>query len=724
MKTRLIFLLLLFDCYFLVAQNTFQKVIQNQKNASIVGIKSSIDGQAAYATNSDGGSVSANLFKIDNNGNIEWAKKIVENNAYYLDNYTPVANGVILPINIFENSNLQIAHLIRIDAQGKVLWRKKIANDSLYINQLIEDDDGNFWTTINKIQKANLYSKYTFLVKIDPNGNVLNCKEIKFNGSKVGGWRIAFDKKNKSIVVNLNDDYTSDKNYIFTFDKQANLKWAKSFPPYLHTFDWKTMSSSIVFSAGVSLTNQGYLSMVVGKINMANGNIEALKLISKNEFPYISTNDNQIALGFFESKKLMKLDENLNPIWTKTYEKCIEAINFFPSLTPSGACFFVKQSSESKKFIYGKTNTKGQIENCDLIDAMPIAMKDTAWTQPQTFSNFTISDANIIFSNSSIKVENTALTIEDYCPRPDASFSIPKFVCENSDFKPFNIKFPNDKHLWTFGAEKSVDTTPIINFNTFGKKRIFHQVSIENCSDTLSKYIEVLQTPILPKDTLVCGYKTVLMDFKNSLADSFFLNNDSFLPPLTISKSGVYNFLLKNKTCKTNRDVSIKFTEVPTVSFPIDSTYCRDEPYTAQLSGFQKVTWDKNIIADTLWIRDAATHSYEAQYNGCKVTGTLKIPRKNCSLPEILYVPNAFSPNGDGINDLFQIFGKDFELLHIAIFDRWGNQVYDSTLPDSVWNGMFRNQLLQSGVYTYFIDYQDIKRNIKRKKVGDVTLIH
>jgi gliding motility-associated-like protein len=721
MKTPIIFLLLILNTFCVAAQSTFQKVIKNQKNSFISNIKASPDGQSAYAVSSDG-TISANMFKIDTVGNIVWAKKISENYSFYLDAFTPVTNGVIFSVNIFDNSNLQVAHLIRIDAQGKLLWRKKINYDSLYINRLVEDDDGNFWTTINKIQSANLYSEYTFLTKFDPNGNVLECKQIKFNGTKVGGWHIAFDKKSQSIVVNLNGDFTSDKSYIFSFDKQSNLKWAKAMPSYLRVFDWKTMSSSIIFSGGFTLANQGYIALMIGKINMANGNIETIKIIPQNDFPFVSTNDRSIALGFFENKKLLQLDENLTPIWTKTYDKCSEKINFYPGLAPNGDCYFTKYNPDAGSFIYGKTNAKGEIAGCNLKDASTVILRDTAWTQPQEFKNFTISNPGISLLNSSIKIENTSFKVEDYCPRPDASFSIPKVVCENSDFKPFNIKFPMDAHQWTFGADKSNDTTPVINFNIFGKKRIFHEVTVENCTDTLSKEIDVLRAPTLPRDTQICNSKTFVLDFKNSFADTFYQNNKLFTPPLNISQSGIYSFLLKNKICETKGDINITLKDVPPISFLIDSTYCKDEPYIAQLSNFKKVTWDKLIVSDTFWIRDAAAHTYEAEYDGCRVAGTLKIPRKTCPLPEIIYIPNAFSPNDDGINDLFQVFGRDFKILRMAIFDRWGNQVFDATLPDSAWNGSFRNQLSPQGVYTYFIDYQDLKRDIKRIKMGDVML--
>ncbi len=75
-----------------------------------------------------------------------------------------------------------------------------------------------------------------------------------------------------------------------------------------------------------------------------------------------------------------------------------------------------------------------------------------------------------------------------------------------------------------------------------------------------------------------------------------------------------------------------------------------------------------------------------------------------------LYIPNIFTPNGDGIEDLFVLnAGKSVETLkELYIFDRWGNQVYGWNAPVRVdewtgWDGFFRNQRVLPGVYVYYL---------------------
>ena len=74
---------------------------------------------------------------------------------------------------------------------------------------------------------------------------------------------------------------------------------------------------------------------------------------------------------------------------------------------------------------------------------------------------------------------------------------------------------------------------------------------------------------------------------------------------------------------------------------------------------------------------------------------------------EHIFFPTAFSPNGDGVNDLFQIFyGPEvLEILELQIFDRWGNLLFGSSQTvqglDLAWDGTFRGQALPPGVYGY-----------------------
>ena len=85
--------------------------------------------------------------------------------------------------------------------------------------------------------------------------------------------------------------------------------------------------------------------------------------------------------------------------------------------------------------------------------------------------------------------------------------------------------------------------------------------------------------------------------------------------------------------------------------------------------------------------------------------------------------PTAFTPNGDGRNDVLLPLGtKYIKSLSIEIWNRWGQLVYSSTDPTHGWDGYYQSTEAQTGVYAYFIKYVTSKGDEKTSK-GNVTLI-
>ena len=66
-----------------------------------------------------------------------------------------------------------------------------------------------------------------------------------------------------------------------------------------------------------------------------------------------------------------------------------------------------------------------------------------------------------------------------------------------------------------------------------------------------------------------------------------------------------------------------------------------------------------------------------------------------------VYIPNAFTPNGDGINDTFGVKGEGAFAFSLVVFNRWGEKVFESTNPNQQWDGTYKNQPVQQGEYVY-----------------------
>ncbi len=87
-----------------------------------------------------------------------------------------------------------------------------------------------------------------------------------------------------------------------------------------------------------------------------------------------------------------------------------------------------------------------------------------------------------------------------------------------------------------------------------------------------------------------------------------------------------------------------------------------------------------------------------------------------------IYIPNAFVPNGRGVNDYFEVKGVDIVEYEIRIFSRWGEQIFYSNSLDHHWDGTFRGKECPIGVYTFIIIYTDSKGEAELIN-GSLTLI-
>ncbi len=88
--------------------------------------------------------------------------------------------------------------------------------------------------------------------------------------------------------------------------------------------------------------------------------------------------------------------------------------------------------------------------------------------------------------------------------------------------------------------------------------------------------------------------------------------------------------------------------------------------------------------------------------------------------PLSVFIPNAFTPNGDGINDTFGVKGEGIKKFTMRIFDRWGEVIFESHSPKQQWDGTYEGKPAQSDVYVYQFTAAGEKAETKS---GSVTLV-
>jgi gliding motility-associated-like protein len=108
--------------------------------------------------------------------------------------------------------------------------------------------------------------------------------------------------------------------------------------------------------------------------------------------------------------------------------------------------------------------------------------------------------------------------------------------------------------------------------------------------------------------------------------------------------------------------------------------------------------------------------------SGCINTSSINIDDLEINCEFFVYVPNMFSPNGDGQNDVFFVYGKGIETLSVKIYNRWGNEVFEIDDINQGWDGKYKGADQNTGVFVFMLEATFLNGKIISKS-GDVNLV-
>lgn len=199
-----------------------------------------------------------------------------------------------------------------------------------------------------------------------------------------------------------------------------------------------------------------------------------------------------------------------------------------------------------------------------------------------------------------------------------------------------------------------------------------------------------------------------------------------FNPFVNPQVSTTYSLDLFNGPCKSEASYSITVYPVPTLTVtPRITEILPGETVSITSSSDTISTWypDYNLSCSfcnqSVAAPDSNTVYYATVTNkyGCRRVDSITV-----NVTPGLYIPNCFTPNGDGLNDLFRPVFLGYVKIELMIFDRWGEMIFKTTELHGGWNGKKKEVDSELGVYTYKLVATDYKK-VTIEKVGHVTLL-
>ena len=351
-------------------------------------------------------------------------------------------------------------------------------------------------------------------------------------------------------------------------------------------------------------------------------------------------------------------------------------------------------------------------------------------------ANPAVTTIYTILGNNSFCTGVTTVTV-GVVPYPNALFTSPNQEICYGNSTTINATgamaynwIPNYNISSTTG--NAVTVSPLVNTTYTITSYNFSGTVI--CSETKQVPILVVPqvTPSISSNKVICaGEKTTLVAGGGNTfvwTPSVSINHTNISGVVASpTVSTIYTVQISNtEFCGNSATVSVIVNPNPTVFAGRDTTFNLDEPMFIHATGTGTLTW---VAGEGIFCYVCPSTKINATHSGCYGIETVNefgCKAKDEVCIEIttdfgVYIPNIFTPNEDGLNEVFLVFGYSISEVTMDIFDRWGEKLFSSTDQKLGWNGTYKGALCKNDVYVYKVSYKGLNGK-KIFKTGHVTL--
>jgi gliding motility-associated-like protein len=362
---------------------------------------------------------------------------------------------------------------------------------------------------------------------------------------------------------------------------------------------------------------------------------------------------------------------------------------------------------------------------------IPLAGVDYLWSNEQVTASINVTvdgtySANVTDGNG---CEYADSLFVDFHELPILDLPVLVDLCEGENIV-LDAENPGSSYLWNTTAASQQITA-----STSG----IYSVLVTNAFDCFQNdETEVVVHPYpavwLGADHVMCQNDFYDLDVNNPAASVLWSTGDT-TQVITIWSSGTYEVSVNNGYCSSTDEINVVVNPLPYDPLGFDTVMCFTEaPYLtlfADNPGGAYVWSGDEIVPSTDPSIDVNS---EGVYSLFITTPFGCIDQFEIAITDIcpgqLFIPNSFSPNGDGMNDYFFAYGSNIVEFEMKIWDRWGENVFVGADIDTPWLGDVFNgaHYADSETYVYVITYKyllDIDGNISdtEQVTGHVTLI-
>lgn len=455
-----------------------------------------------------------------------------------------------------------------------------------------------------------------------------------------------------------------------------------------------------------SMTLQGLLRATFDGITGTFSNYELIPGIGGGLFFELSPDHQKLYCG----TQLKQWDLGLYPDISAI---TASAVNMVPGLPNQNTFITPRLGPDGKIYLLRMTTTGFLTLNIDRID-QPNAPGLAAGYTPQVFALVSNSQdlaylgARFLSLLPQDTIENKKL--------------IDTLICKDG---PVTLKSPhaNMSYFWSNG-----DNAQETIVNAAGVYYVY------SYSPDCKVYIDSFKVTYanldldLGKDTLLCAGDIYTLNVSQPGATSYTWNDGSNVPQKTIAASGTYSVTIGREHCFLSDTITVEVRSPVLTITPGDTSICEQEQVDLQAhSNFEsRFSWNTGAEGSMITTGQERIYVVTAR-NVCGTQAdSVRVAQLNCDCQPT--TPTAFSPNGDGKNDVFLPLLQSActtQSYELHIYNRYGQLVFSSNQPGVGWDGTYLNgRTAELGVYYYILKLEGSYGN--REPVlakGELTLV-
>ena len=637
------------------------------------------------------------LIKSTPGGDILWSKRYYSSGAYpgnwfAAGRIKELNNGDMLmtgQIGVPGTDNRRELAVWKLDKNGIVLWGLSYESalwtnpitGSSEITGILEDAAGNIFLCGN--QRIFGVSMFAFVLKLDAKGNVLWDKNYSsYNGLAYG---ILF-LQNKLLLIG------SLGNFLPGSSQDTNVLWCLNLDTgsgdILGTKAWYAdfgkqsfMNSFAYANTSVCIPDNGQISV----FGTANSDFAALSVLNPDTITHSIIANFSPDFDFLSGIMLRSVHPTnyYNTVATQhangriSYTRFVENNNLFNEDIIYGS---IQNNRVIKERIYHEQNRSGAfVSNFLFSPPDHYNLVQTFWDESTGHGGLEMLRLGDKDNSNPCNGKDTSMTLIQPYFMKQGQVTFDSIVANT--FRQTYHNFVNDiagsmiKSTGCMQAGKNLYGTPVVS---------------------------------LDKDSVLCTGSDRQLTAGQGYS-RYLWNNGNTSSSISVSDTGRYWVTVTSLSgCKGSDTTYIAtFASLPSAFLPDDTTICQFTKLTLQAGRtYQRYLWSDLSTTSTLTVSKPGLYRLEVtDSNHCVGLDSIRLTQKNCLVG--LFVPNAFTPNDDGRDDVFRpLFFGNLVGFNFAVYNRWGKKVFETRVAGQGWNGKLNGIPAATGEYAWYCRYQ------------------